>query len=71
MSLGRDMAKRSTGWHREFVDPRCPASKQLAKTAISATLSEQIGARLDRAQARLGPMGPRGRCRGLISSSPT
>ena len=22
MSLGRDMAKRSTGWHREFVDPR-------------------------------------------------
>ena len=45
------------------------ASKQLAKTAMPATLSEQIGARLNRAQARLGPMGPRGRCRGLISAS--
>ena len=33
MSLGRDMAKRSTGWHREFFDPRCPTAEGLSPGA--------------------------------------
>jgi hypothetical protein len=43
--------------------------KMMTKNVIVPISSEQIGARLDPAQARLGPMGPPGRCRGLISAS--